>query len=156
MNKTIKLLAFVFGSIALILVLGIVFVNVWSEKQTDNPSSQTNQHLEATAADTQRKNSVGTIWGAVQEYHQKTGKYPLNEELNSPAFQTAYRLSADVLTDPQGQSAIVTTLPTKNTYSYSPKAADGSACNNVEKLCIKFKVTALLNAGTEYSLTETQ
>lgn len=156
MNKTVKILAFISGSIAIILFLGIVFVNTWSNKQTNNPDSQTNQALENTAADTQRKNSVGAIWGAAQEYRQKTGKYPTNSEVNSSAFQSSYRLSASVLQDPQGSTPAVTDTPAKGSYSYKAAASDGSACDNTAKVCSKFKVTAILNDGSEYSLTENQ
>ena len=156
MNKVIKTLALVFGLIIVILVLGIIFVNVWSDKQTNNPDSQVNQTLTKTAKDMQRKNSVGAIWGAAQYYRQKNGNYPTNEVVNSQSFQTEYGLTSQITQDPEGSSSIIGSSAAKGSYSYAPTAADGSACDNVAKACTKVKVTAILNDGTEHSLSENQ
>jgi hypothetical protein len=156
MGKTIKILAFTFGTVSVILILGIIFVCTWTNTQTNNPNSQTNKALESRANDTQRKNSVGAIWGAAQKYRQKTGYYPTNETVNSPTFQSEYNLSSSVIQDPKGTTSAISGSRTIGAYSYTSMAADGSTCNNSNKPCVKFKVTAVLGNGKDYSLTENQ
>ncbi len=156
MSKIIKIIAIIFVPIIAILVLGIIFVNTWSNKQTYNPNSQVNQALRDQAAGTQRKNSVGTIAGDAQDYRAKNGKYPTNETVNSSTFQSEYNLAAPFTQDPHGTTPVIGISPSKNTYSYSPTASDGSMCNNVDKTCLKFKVVAIMNNGSQYSLTESQ
>src|ERR1044072_3966694 len=112
MSKTLKII-FVCATVVIVLVLGVKLIG-----------NQSDKHLDNAQADTDRKTGVSQIWAAAQGFYQKTGTYPTVSQVNSPGFQSAYKLSKADVTDPVSKSAAISATPSKTAYSYTPTADD--------------------------------
>jgi prepilin-type N-terminal cleavage/methylation domain-containing protein len=139
--------------VIVIIILGILLTVV----------ATTYRGVQAKNRNNQREANITTLQGGLETYYAQANMYPTIAELNDSSWVAAHLhdTPASILRDPDwstsvtacrsdGQS-IVIDHPATNCYSYQPVSNDGSACNNVQKLCAHYTLTAELEGGTRFT-----
>lgn len=119
---------------------------------SNNPGDSTgdNKSLDDRADDTERQADIKTIHGNFESYFAQNGKYPTLSNMNDTTWISANMkglLDTEALKDPQGSTTKLATKPTKNQYSYEVLPAN---CNNTDKDCTSYKLTATLSDSKTY------
>lgn len=125
--------------IIIIGVLGALIVTSFSEyKQKDRNQS--------------RQKDIKALQVAVEGYYAQNGKYPTLNELNDSEWRTknVRALESSDFQDPQGADSKLTGEPSEKIYSYSAKADDDGNCDNKEKDCTKYTLTATLEGAEPF------
>lgn len=127
--------------IVVIVVIGILLTVVFV---TQNGVAQQQR-------DDERRRDIAELRSNLEGYYAQHDKYPTLKELNNPDWRKANLKSLDneVLVDPlnAGSSTLVA-APAEKSYSYAVRAADGNDCDNQEKPCTQYTLSARLEDGT--------
>ena len=138
--------------VIVIIILGILLTVV----------ATTYRGVQAKNRNSQREADITTLQGGLETYYAQTSMYPTLANLNSTSWVTKYLpdVPASALQDPHWSSntaactndghSIVINHPVINCYDYQPVANDGSACDNIQKVCAHYTLTAKLEGGSEF------
>jgi len=105
--------------------------------------------------DIERSTDIKALHGQIEAYYAQNGRYPTLANMNDSTWRTANMKGLDqsALRDPKGSSATLVNSPAENAYSYEPSDVSGGACDNVNKDCVAYTLTATLETGGTYSKT---
>jgi prepilin-type N-terminal cleavage/methylation domain-containing protein len=139
--------------VIVIIILGILLTVV----------ATTYRGVQAKNRNNQRETNITTLQGGLETYYAQTSMYPTLSNLNSTSWVTAHLRDtpASALRDPHwstsvnvctsdGHSVLIN-HPAMNCYSYQPVSNDGSRCDNVQKMCAHYTLTAELEGGTRFT-----
>jgi hypothetical protein len=109
--------------------------------------------IQQKARNTEREVDIKTLYGQVEAYYGQTGKYPSLNDMNSSSWREANLKSVDpeAFVDPKGTSPNLVSIPAANTYAYNATDDNGNSCDNVSTICVKYILTATLEAGGTFS-----
>lgn len=114
--------------------------------------------------DALRQENIETIQSYLEIHYAEKSSYPTLSQINNSKWRTDNlpELQAGSLQDPGWQKdgecasdsqAMLIGTPTDNCYAYSPTAANGESCNNKNRPCAHYTLTARLESGEEYIKT---
>lgn len=114
--------------------------------------------IQQKARDTERKTDVNALHGQLEAYNAQNGKYPTLANVNDSTWRGTNMKGLDsaALQDPKGSAQTLVAAPAANDYAFAPTASDGSACDNTTTDCLKYTLTATLEAGGTYVKTSLQ
>ena len=105
------------------------------------------------ARDTEREIDIKAIHAQLEAYYAQNGSYPTRAQLNNLNFRNVSMkgLETEWLKDPSGRTATLLAEPSPNNYyGYQATTSDGTACDNMTKMCGKYTLTAALESGSIY------
>jgi type II secretory pathway pseudopilin PulG len=104
------------------------------------------------ARDSERKSDINSMNAQFESYYVEHSYYPTYENLNDQAWRAANLsvLSPDAMQDPQGTEPKVASTPASSKYAYAPLGVTGQSCDNLKVPCVKYTLTATLEAGGTY------
>ena len=101
--------------------------------------------------DTTRKQDLSYISSEINTYHELNRIYPTLEQINSTTFAAfSTNLDRSKFTVPDSSSTILVAYPSDSNYAYQPIPSN---CNNVTISCTGYKLIAVLNDGSEYTVS---
>ncbi len=109
--------------------------------------------VQGKARDTERQTDIKAMHSQVEAHYAENGRYPTFGNMNDSTWrQTNMRgLEEEALRDPEGSDAKLSASTAEYTYTYTPKAVDGSDCNNSSKDCTTYELTAKLDDGSTFT-----
>lgn len=137
--------------VVVIIILGILLTVVGT----------TYRGVQAKNRNNQREANITALQGGLESYYAETSMYPTLADLNNASWVTKNLpdMPRNVMQDPSwsngsvcssnGQSTVIS-HPAPNCYSYQVIATDGSACDNVKKVCAHYTLTAELEGGGKF------
>jgi prepilin-type N-terminal cleavage/methylation domain-containing protein len=139
--------------VIVVIILGILVTVV----------ATTYRGVQARNRNNQRETNITTLQGSLEDYYAETSMYPTLAQLNTPSWVSAHLRDTpeSILQDPHWSSgteacstdghSILIDHPAANCYSYQPVSSDGSACNDVQKMCAHYTITAELEGGGRFT-----
>jgi hypothetical protein len=102
-----------------------------------------------SAADTERKTDINALHGQLEAYQAENGFYPTLANLNNASWRASNLQGFDdqALKDPAGTAKTLAGTPAAHVYSYQALPA---GCNNTNKQCTDYTLTATLDDGSTY------
>lgn len=109
--------------------------------------------VQTKAKDTERQTDIKALHGQVEAYYAQNGRYPTLANMNDATFRAANMkgLDEEALKDPEGEKAMLGAAAATNTYAYAVTGSDGSACDNSERDCATYTLTATLDDGKTFT-----
>src|SRR5580700_8494609 len=137
--------------VIVIIILGILLTVVATAYRGVRAKNRNNQ----------RETNITALQGSLESYYAETSMYPTLSELNDASWVSRNMpdLPSGILQDPSWKAAsactadghsIVIGHPAADCYSYQVIATDGSACDNVKKICAHYTLTAELEGGSKF------
>lgn len=139
--------------VIVIIILGILLAVV----------ATTYRGVQARNRNNQREANVTTLQGSLETYYAETSMYPTLADLNNPSWfkQHIHDTPVSIIQDPHWSPsvkactvdghAVLISKPAPDCYSYQPVSTDGSACDNVQKMCAHYTLIAELEGGGTYT-----
>lgn len=109
-----------------------------------------------------RQADIDTIRGQLESFYAGSDTYPTLANLNNQDWRAKNlpRLKNGAINDPRwsksAEACTVNNQPTlasqstANCYSYQVTASDGASCDNAQKPCVHYTLTAVLEGGERY------
>lgn len=96
--------------------------------------------------DSERQADIKSFHLRLEAFFAQSAFYPTRKNLNDSAWVTKNikELTVDEMRDPKNTVTTLAEKPTINSYSYLPLAVDDTACDNVQKACVKYTLSATL------------
>lgn len=110
----------------------------------------------------QREVAIDTLKGDLESYYAQSNMYPTVTELNDSSWvsKNIPDLTVSTLQDPSWSDkvtactvdhhSVVIDTAAVDCYTYQPVTTDGSACDNIQKICAHYTLTASLEGGLQY------
>ncbi len=100
----------------------------------------------------ERQNDIKFVQQAVENYYAQNETYPTLAQLNDSAWRSKNMktLGPDELTDPKASSPNLAGSPAQSIYSYQPTAEDNGNCDNKDRDCMKYTLTATQEGGETF------
>lgn len=139
--------------VVVVIILGILITVV----------ATTYRGVQARNRNNQREANIATLQGSLEEYYAQYSAYPTLTELNTSSWVTVHLRDTpeNLLQDPHWSTSVTACTtdghsvlinhPAPNCYSYQPVSSDGSACDNVQKICAHYTLTAELEGGGRFT-----
>jgi prepilin-type N-terminal cleavage/methylation domain-containing protein len=139
--------------VIVIIILGILLTVVGT----------TYRGVQAKNRNSQRETAVTTLQGGLETYYAETSMYPTLADLNNASWVAAHMhdTPTSALRDPSWSTSVKSCTsnshsvlidhPAMGCYSYQPVSNDGSACDNVKKICAHYTLTADLEGGSRFT-----
>lgn len=130
--------------IVIVLILAVIFAASYNGIRTRE-------------RDSERRSEVTLIQSKLETYYAKFSRYPTLDEINNEKWRTENLkdLSDDQVADPlvvtENSITNFVAKPAKNVYSYEVSGTDGKDCDNTDKLCTQYTLTATYENGTTFS-----
>ncbi len=104
------------------------------------------------ARDSERKSDINSMSSQLESYYIKNSYYPAYENINDQVWRNTNMptLSPEAIQDPQGTAPKLVSAPSSGKYAYDPVGAAGQSCDNLKVPCIKYTLTATLEASGTY------
>ena len=97
------------------------------------------------------KQDLAYISNAINSYHSLNQTYPTLDQINSSTFSAfAPSIDRSKFMTPGSTSKNLVAEPSAGNYAYQPIPSD---CNNVSVSCTGYKLIAVLNDGSEYTIS---
>lgn len=114
-----------------------------------------------TAKDSKRRADIASIQTQLEASFTFNGYYPSLKDMNSASWLSANMKSLDVtaLTDPSNANQTAHQLasqPGAGVYAYQPTNSSGGSCENDDKTCTKYTLTATLEQPVNGANTVTK
>ena len=119
--------------------------------------------VQARNRNNEREANITTLQGSLEEYYAETSSYPSLTELNTSSWVSAHLRDTpeSLLQDPHWSTSakactvdghsVVIGHTAANCYTYEPVSTDGSACDNVQKICAHYTLIAELEGGGTFA-----
>jgi len=118
--------------------------------------------VQAKNRNADRQADIDALRSQFESYYAGTDTYPTLANANDSTWRAKNlpKLKDGAIDDPSwkpdnpdctanGRPGLAA-MPTANCYSYQVTAADGSACDNDQKPCVHYTLTATLEGGEKY------
>jgi hypothetical protein len=108
---------------------------------------------QAKAHDSERRTDINVLHGHVEAFYAENGYYPSQAQINNASWRTENMESLDpaALKDPAGTATILANSSGRDQYAYIPLSEENTPCNNSDKDCLSYTLTATLDNGATYS-----
>lgn len=100
-----------------------------------------------------RVTAINAIQRQLEAFYQDNNYYPSLRDMNDSAWLNSNlkSLDLDLLKDPKAKDSTLSSTPAEHQYSYSPADNSGKPCEEEDKQCSTYSLTASLAGGDEYS-----
>ena len=101
----------------------------------------------------ERQRDIQDAYQQLENYYvaSDSSRYPTLRDLNTPTWRMSNMktLDRESLRDPASRLYTLVAKPMKDAYSYDVTAADGSPCDNQNKVCAHYTLTATLEKSAQ-------
>ena len=111
--------------------------------------------IKAKERNVERKNDIDLLQSQFEYYYAKTNRYPSLSQANSVSWDTKNlrEFNKEILRDPLVRSYELAPAPEAQKYAYNVLTADGQPCDNNQKTCTQYTLTATYEGGNTYTRT---